>query len=215
MEKRCSKCGETKPGEEFGTHPATRDKLGIWCRACRKAYRSARYHSMTPEQYTQTLFENNQRRADPKFRIQAAHAQRERRRNLTPEQHAKELETNRRYKKKLRDEAFTHYGNGILECLWCAEDDIEVLTLDHVDNDGKKHRRDEDNANGRYFYGYLKKHGWPKLPRLQLICTNCNIAKVKNNGVLPPWRKDKYRKSTNEILTFPLSDYAKKEIAHG
>ena len=33
---------------------------------------------------------------------------------------------------------------------------------------------------------------WPK-DRYQLLCFNCNCAKERNGGVLPPERKDKYK----------------------
>ena len=35
--KRCSKCGETKLVDEFGTNRYNRDGLTHWCKECRKA----------------------------------------------------------------------------------------------------------------------------------------------------------------------------------
>jgi 5-methylcytosine-specific restriction endonuclease McrA len=42
-EKRCTHCGETKPFDEFGMHPTTRDGRQSWCKVCtREAARKIR-----------------------------------------------------------------------------------------------------------------------------------------------------------------------------
>ncbi len=35
----------------------------------------------------------------------------------------------------------SHYSNGTMRCLNCGEDDITVLTVDHINNDGAEHRK--------------------------------------------------------------------------
>lgn len=91
----------------------------------------------------------------------------------------------RRYRDKLRDETFLHYGGK--ECV-CGEDDILVLQLDHIQNDGNKHRKTFDgNGCGTELYLFLKKSGFP--PGYQVLCANCNIAKARNGGVIPEHRK--------------------------
>lgn len=44
MTKRCGKCGEEKPLEQF--HLSRRDGRQLWCKACRKLY-DAEYHRRT------------------------------------------------------------------------------------------------------------------------------------------------------------------------
>ena len=41
-EKRCQRCGETKPADAFGRNRATGDGLDFYCRPCRRAYVNAR-----------------------------------------------------------------------------------------------------------------------------------------------------------------------------
>ena len=53
------------------------------------------------------------------------------------------LEMNRDYRLRLKTEVLTHYGpKGKLQCSWagCKIKDLDMLTLDHVNNDGKQHR---------------------------------------------------------------------------
>ena len=39
--KRCTKCGEAKPGTAFGKHARNSDGLQYWCNACKKAWYAA------------------------------------------------------------------------------------------------------------------------------------------------------------------------------
>lgn len=40
-EKRCSRCGETKPVDGFHRNRSQRDGLGSWCKECHRAYNEA------------------------------------------------------------------------------------------------------------------------------------------------------------------------------
>ena len=68
------------------------------------------------------------------------------------------------------------YGNG--RCACCGETAIEFLSLDHVNNDGKQHRKELKSKVGSSFYRYLRNHGYPHRDRLQVLCLNCNGAKA-------------------------------------
>ena len=74
-----------------------------------------------------------------------------------------------------RLEVLTHYG---LACACCGETTYEFLQIDHINNDGAKHRREV----GRSLYSWLQKHGYPK--GFQTLCANCNIAKAQH-GICP------------------------------
>jgi len=82
-----------------------------------------------------------------------------------------------------------HYGR---ECSWCGENDDMVLTIDHVENDGNKHRK---QASGpmRVLLQILKAIKFGQAHKFQVLCANCNLAKVKNDGVLPEHRKNLWR----------------------
>jgi len=79
------------------------------------------------------------------------------------------------YRRKLKLEVLTHYSNGNLKCQCpgCDVTHIEFLSLDHINNDGKKDR--EINGLGIYFYARMKRLGYPD--HLQVLCYNCNLAK--------------------------------------
>ena len=79
------------------------------------------------------------------------------------------------YNKQVRREVLTHYSQGILACKCCGLSDEEVLTLDHVNNDGAKHRKDAKLQGGHQFNLKMRALGYP--PILQVLCRNCNCAK--------------------------------------
>jgi hypothetical protein len=78
-----------------------------------------------------------------------------------------------KYARSIKVQCLEAYG----ECLCkCGEKDLEVLTLDHVNNDGAEHRR-ETNKRGHNFYHMLRKNGFPQDPPLQVKCMNCQFKK--------------------------------------
>ena len=82
-----------------------------------------------------------------------------------------------RYHFGLKTDAMRAYSTREVGCARCSEMDIDVLTLDHVHNDGAEQRR----AFGRSFLGgtrlycWLKKHNYPS--GFQVLCANCNLKK--------------------------------------
>jgi hypothetical protein len=63
------------------------------------------------------------------------------------------------YRSTLKVEVLTHYGlGGTLGCCWpgCTECDIDVLTLDHIDNSGKIERKNGTGKTGQRMYRHLK-----------------------------------------------------------
>ena len=87
-------------------------------------------------------------------------------RALDKEKHAAyEKERQRR----LRLEALIAYGG---RCVCCGELRMEFLSLDHVNNDGAKHRKE---VKCKSIGHWAKKHGYPNT--LQILCHNCNMAK--------------------------------------
>lgn len=86
----------------------------------------------------------------------------------------------------LKKECFSHYtSSGRLECKCCTESNIAFLELDHVDGDGKQHREWLQKVTGTKMLGgphlhyWLKRNGYPQVPRLQILCSNCNKSKNK------------------------------------
>ena len=91
--------------------------------------------------------------------------------------------TAKKYRKKLRDEVFSHYGH---KCKCCGESEEFFLTIDHINNDGAAHRRSLPNgkySTGERMYRWLKVNGYPD--GFQVLCMNCNLGKQRNGGICP------------------------------
>ena len=88
----------------------------------------------------------------------------------------------RDYWHKAREEALRVYG-GKCEC--CGETDPKLLTIDHTNNNGNKHRKE---MGGNRIATWLRQHGWPK-DGFRLLCYNCNMGRAFY-GVCPheSWR---------------------------
>jgi len=90
------------------------------------------------------------------------------------------------YKERLasmRDENFQkvldHYGT---KCVCCGQDDPIFLTVDHIDGDGEKHRK-EIKKWGSGFYKWLIDQNFPC--GFQILCYNCNMGRHRNGGICP------------------------------
>jgi hypothetical protein len=79
-------------------------------------------------------------------------------------------------KRSLKLEVIFAYGE---KCACCSENQVEFLTIDHIDGGGAQHRRKiskAQRASSDTLYRWLKKNGFPK-DNFQLLCFNCNCAK--------------------------------------
>jgi len=74
------------------------------------------------------------------------------------------------YKTKLKQLVFKTYGG---ECKFCQVNNINYLTIDHIDNSGSVHRKEI----GQDIYTWLKLNGFPK-DNFQILCFNCNYSKA-------------------------------------
>jgi len=83
-------------------------------------------------------------------------------------------------------EALQAYSTGRVICVCCAESRLEFLTLDRPDGDGKAHRERavREAGKGYKFYEWLRGLGYPKSPRLRVLCANCNMA-TRGNKTCP------------------------------
>lgn len=93
------------------------------------------------------------------------------------------VELRKDHYQSLRHEVFAHYGGYLCAC--CDEDEPSVLTIDHVQNNGKEHREQLKDRSfaGSQFYAWLKRNGFP--PGYQVLCWNCNMGKYRNGGTCP------------------------------
>ncbi len=69
-------------------------------------------------------------------------------------------------------------------CVCCGESQPDMLTIDHIHNDGGEHRKQMGHRGaGTSLYRVLIKEGFPR-GRYQLLCFGCNWAKGRF-GVCP------------------------------
>ena len=120
------------------------------------------------------------REATRKWRRKPGVAERQREvtrawRRRNPER-AKELA--QKYRKGIRAKVLAHYGN---KCACCGETEPLFLTIDHVYDDGGKHRA-EIGAGGK-IYNWLLDHNFPE--GFQVLCYNCNCGRYRNGGICP------------------------------
>ena len=85
-----------------------------------------------------------------------------------------------KYNRKLKREVFSHYGK-VCECCGC--DDIDMLSMDHIEGGGREQMDSNGINGGSCFYKWLKKKGYP--PGLRVLCMNCNLGRFINGGVCP------------------------------
>ena len=77
---------------------------------------------------------------------------------------------------ELKALVLAHYSsNGTIACVQCGETDISCLSIDHIDGNGRKHRRLIGIRGGFHFYKWLKSNNLP--PGYQTLCMNCQFKR--------------------------------------
>lgn len=74
-----------------------------------------------------------------------------------------------------------HYGN---VCVCCKEKNSKFLTIDHINNDGKRHGyHNGRRKTGSALYAVLIAEGFPD--DVRILCFNCNVGRHLNGGRCP------------------------------
>lgn len=81
--------------------------------------------------------------------------------------------------RSLKDAAYLAYGG--YRCACCGETHPAFLSLDHLANDGCRHRK--EIGRGANIYAWLRDNKYPA--GFQVLCHNCNHGKHLNGGVCP------------------------------
>ena len=84
----------------------------------------------------------------------------------------------RRCALRQRELCFEHYGQ---VCACCGEANKKFLSIDHINNDGAAHYRQDPKAMN--LARWLVKHNFPT--GFQILCYNCNCGRHYNDGVCP------------------------------
>ena len=95
-------------------------------------------------------------------------------------QHRVELKEYYYHKRlEIKLETLAHYGiNGTCKCCWpgCSVDDLDMLSLDHVANDGHLDRKKTGILGGYQLYVHLRSLGFPE--GFQTLCCNHQMKKA-------------------------------------
>lgn len=95
----------------------------------------------------------------------------------------KKRKRSREERRVMRLAALEYYSKGSMDCECCHENNIEFLTLDHIDGGGGKHRKElKKKGIGSNFFIWLRKQGYPS--GLRVLCMNCNFS-LGNRGYCP------------------------------
>jgi len=72
------------------------------------------------------------------------------------------------------------------KCACCGESESMFLEIDHINNDGNNHRK-KIGASAKALTYWLINNNFPD--GFQILCSNCNQGKKRNNGVCPHQQK--------------------------
>uniref|UniRef100_A0A6H2A2Z9 Uncharacterized protein n=1 Tax=viral metagenome TaxID=1070528 RepID=A0A6H2A2Z9_9ZZZZ len=73
---------------------------------------------------------------------------------------------------KLKKEVLSYYGKGKCQCCICGMDNLDCLSLDHINNNGADHRK---TLKYMSIYRFLKRQSFPN--GYQTLCMNCQWIK--------------------------------------
>ena len=169
--RKCTKCGIEKELDKFECIAPTKGWHRRECKECTKA-RVKNYADQSKtaiQQYKMQYHAKNKDKIVAKVNEWVKNNPERRRKNALA------------YYYRLQHDAIMQYGG--YKCVWCGIDEPLALCLDHVENDGNKHRKELGFLGGHRLYKWLRDQNYP--PGFQVLCMNCNHAKHRNGGKLP------------------------------
>ena len=90
----------------------------------------------------------------------------------------------KKYNLAVKREVLTHYSDGKCACVRCGESRLACLSIDHIDGNGTRHRRN-NNLSGVKIYLWLRKNDYPE--GYQTLCMNCQFVKRVENEEYNPY----------------------------
>ncbi len=175
LDPTCRKCGITKTPGDF-----ERKGVDYWCIACRREYAADLYRrsvaAMTPDEVAAFRKKVNDRQNLRRQRKLEA---------MTPRQLAAFRRTlnkgNNERREKVKEQVYLAYGG--YKCACCGETEPSFLSIDHINNDGAKHKRENRLHTGEQMYRWLVRNDFPD--GFQVLCMNCQWGKRNNSGICP------------------------------
>lgn len=174
----------------------TKEKRIIYMRQWRKNHPGYDYHpdkNKVRKYYMDNKnkileYQNNrlkELRNDPKFKEEERIKQIGYRKNMRARVGHILNQRTKEWRVKVKEDIIRNYSNGSMCCAHCGFKDIRALCLDHINNDGAKHRKELIGKNaglGSAIYNILRKENFPK--GFQVLCCNCNIIKEREKNIV-------------------------------
>lgn len=169
--KTCRKCGKSKSLDKFSSLECSLDRINGIPKARRRRYprRSCIECDKKHKQAQSRVYYAANKKRIMK-RITAY-------RRAHPESYR---EDSKKRARRFREMVIQAYGGPVCAC--CGETHVSMMTLDHINGGGIKHRTEIANqrgwkqkVSGVAFYRYLVNQGFP--PGYQVLCFNCNFSK--------------------------------------
>lgn len=205
--KKCTTCKKFLSKNMFCKCKSNKDGLNYHCKVCAKkrAIKYRNYNKASIKQYSKEYREKNREKLKITKREYYKTNKVEINKKSTnyvknhPEQYRKYC---RKSRKNLKIKVFQHYCLGDIKCK-CGEKDIDVLTIDHINNNGYKHKKLFNLRGGSDLYRWLKKNNYPN--EFQVLCMNCQILKRASLAKFPTkiWEKNKnLKRQKNKEIVF-------------
>ena len=159
-----------KHGHEFTPENTYIHPRGGYRRSCRRC-RTLQANARNAVKY----------RNDPKYKKECLARSMASYGKKTPEERRRHANESR---EKIKRKVYTHYGkHGKMQCCWkgCTICDIDMLSIDHIKDDGAEHRRQMSGNrvafSGKVLYQWLISQGFPE--GFQTLCMNHQVKKQR------------------------------------
>lgn len=167
--RTCKKCGIAKPETQYEETNKERGWRRHECKQC-VLKRAQDYAAKSKQQiYNQEYYRENRDQIIARVNEWVAQNPEKRKRNALAHYY------------RMQDAAIKAYGG--YRCACCGETQPMFICLDHVNNDGRAHRKEIGTLGGAKLYKWLRDNNYPS--GFQVLCMNCNHGKYRNGGVCP------------------------------
>ena len=96
---------------------------------------------------------------------------------------SKIVKTMKEHRIKIKTAAIAILGDKCA-CPGCNETNIKFLTIDHVHNNGARHRKQIGNSSNK-LHQWIVDSPHRATRVLRLLCWNCNCGRAVNSGICP------------------------------
>ena len=194
--KICSLCKNELSANQFCKHQREADGLCCWCKSC-KSRKDKEYQEKNKEKIKIKKHESYVENSE-KIKERVAKYRKE---NIDKVAAWDKISSN-----KIKEEIMLHYCNGDIKCKNCLENDIRLLTIDHIEGNGNDHRKKTKCGCGQTMCFWLKKNNFPE--GFQILCWDCQWKKrhqeMQPEGELSKrqqQKKDYVEKVKKEVLS--------------